>query len=176
MLEFEWENLDLALLELVDNDIRPVIRGLVCATWNSILVKTPQYHGRLVASWSFSIDAPEFVDRSNQVPNDPLDGEEGPRLRYRGHPAAISIANSYARGKENSFMLGDTVWFANGADHGEGAYSSFIENVDSNYLRQFNRPGHAVSRTIDMIHAKYSYEISPSEANRLKQTKIGGSS
>jgi hypothetical protein len=180
MLEFKWDNLDQALDALVKEEIEPIIRGLINMTWNGILVKTPQYHGRLVASWSFSIGSPEFVDRSDEVqtsPYGPNGYEAGPvQPVYRGHPIAINVANSYARGKDAAFRLGDVVWFANGADHGEGPYSVKIEEAEPFSLRQYNRPGKAVFRTLDMIKSRFSIDISPSNANRLKQTRIGGTS
>lgn len=173
MLEFDWDNLDEAIEDLIKQEITPVVRGLAVFTWNSILTKTPQYHGRLVASWSFSLNSPQFLDRSNSV--HPLgDNFVGPvQAKYRGHHEAIVVANMANAGRDLPFQLGDTIWFANGADHGEGAYSSFIENVDESWLRQYNRPGHAVERSLAVVSARFGDDITKQMANQFKNLRIG---
>lgn len=177
MLDFTWDNLDQAIEDLIKDEITPIIRGLAVYTWSGILHKTPQYFGRLVASWSFSLNSPQFVDRSAMVlPNDEQTVGYPLPLRWRGHTQAIDIANTMNAGKELSFNLGDTIWFANGADHGDGPYSAFIETVDSNWLRFYNRPGKAVSRTLDGVNARFGTDMTEQAASRMKQLKIGARS
>lgn len=167
-VELRWvgKSLDRAFEEL-EAECEDIIRGLTVKVWNSILVRTPQYLGRMAASWSYSLNAPQFYDRSQMVDHD----KEFPVSR--GHMEAIHIANDDNVGSDTPFKLGDTVWIANGVDHGEGYYSGDIElNVIK--LRSVNLPGAPVSRTLDMIAAKYGEDISPREAGELKTLKIGG--
>jgi hypothetical protein len=172
MLELEntWEGLDAAFLEL-EAECASVIRGLTVEAWGRVLNTTPQFYGRAVASWSYSLGSPVFVDRSDDVWFG-QDWRTEDNRKSRGSTAAIGIANSFNLGKDHAFKLGDTVWFANGVDHGEGPYSQALEDATIS-LRSVNRPGHMVKRAIDYIQAKYGEDVKPSSAARLKGLTIG---
>lgn len=143
-------------------ELTSVVRGLTVEIWKGILVKTPQYYGRMAASWSYSIGTPEYTDRSSMVPPVPDEGAEdeegGPKFKtyYRGHRRALEVANSVNAGRDQKFRLGDVVWIANGVDHGEGGYSQDIEDGNVNLYR-WNLPGRPVSRTLDQVEAKYRW-------------------
>lgn len=174
-----WKGLDAAFAEL-EAECTEVARGLTVRIWNGILSKTPQYEGRMAASWSYSIGAPEYVDRSALVSPDPTGQGDFTHLGYykhgvdpiyKGHPVAIGVANSTNQGKDKAFKLGDTIYIANGVDHGEGAYSGAVE--DGNViLRAENLPGAPVSRTLDWASV-YFNDISPQKAMSLKVLTIG---
>ena len=176
-LEIDWVDINEALDEL-EAELTDVCRGLSVRVWNSVLSKTPQFMGRMAASWNYTIGTPEYVDRSGLV--DPL-SEKLPSHRfndlgefrglYRGHPFAIEIANNACAGRDQQFKLGDTVWITNGVDHGEGPYSGEIEEGNVN-LRPENRPGMPVARTEDMVDARYA-EISQAQAETLRHLTIG---
>ena len=143
--------------------------------WKSILVKTPQAHGRLVASWSYSVNSPIIVDRSDWVISNEDAKAAIPPYRFKGHPDAIRIAYSASEGNASSFKLGDTIYFANGADHGEGPYSEFIENIsdtDPNWLFYKNKPGYMVKRTLQMIDGRYANGIDDHQASELKRWQL----
>lgn len=190
MLEFKFDSdsLERALKELTVKEFEPVVKGLGQELWNSILTKTPQYFGRLTASWSYSVNTPITVDRSSMVISDEeadrvrdqraemreegLDVHDVGDVRYRGHPTAIRVAYSMSQGNASNFKLGDTIYFANGANHGEGAYSEFIETVDPLWLRVYNRPGAMVRRTAQAFQAKYENGVSENQAERVKRNPL----
>lgn len=176
-MDDHWSGLDAAFAEL-EAECTDIIRGLTVRVFNGFMSQTPQFMGRMVASWSYCLNTPEFYDRSNQV--DPLGHKLAShrfndfgdfRGLYKGHPIAIAVANAANSGADNGFKLGDTVWLTNGVDHGEGAYSQDIE--DGNIvLRAENRPGAPVSRTLDFIGVAFQ-NISPVRARSLKALRIG---
>ena len=172
----QWRDLGKAFAEL-EAELGDVARGLTVQVFNGILSKTPQYLGRMAASWTYSIGVPEYVDRSDLVEPPAVKGPSG-FIDYgefsglwRGHPFAISIAGSANAGKDAAFRLGDKVYISNGVDHGEGPYSQAVEDGDV-ILRAVNRPGAPVSRTIDRIGVT-SQNISPLRARTLKSLRIG---
>lgn len=172
-----WKELDQAFDELVA-ECTEITRGLTVRVFNGILSKTPQYLGRMAASWTYSIGEPEFVDRSALVDPVPETKSASGYIDYgqftglwRGHPLAIAIANSANEGRDKSFKLGDIVYLANGVNHGEGAYSQDIE--DGNIaLRAENQPGAPVARTLDWASIYYK-DISLQKASTLKSLTIG---
>ena len=91
---------------------------------------------------------------------------------YRGHHAAIQIANDANKGKDSAFKLGDLVFLSNGVDHGEGPYSQDIED-GAIRLRPVNMPGQPAKRSIDLINARYGDGISTQQASRLRTKQIG---
>lgn len=172
-----WRGLDAAFAEL-EAELTNVARGLTVRTFNSILSRTPQYLGRMAASWTYSIGHPEYVNRSDRV--DPeAEKLASHRYRdlgsfkglYRGHPLAIAVANVANAGRDSAFRLGDVVYISNGVNHGEGAYSQDIEDGNIT-LRAENRPGAPVSRTLDFIGTFYR-DTSPIKARALKSLHIG---
>lgn len=174
--EGEWTGLDEAFAEL-EHECADIARGLSVRAFNSILSKTPQYLGRMAASWTYSIGAPEYVDRSSLVrppsvkgPSGFIDYGEFTGL-WRGHPFAIAIAGSANAGKDRGLKLGDVVYLSNGVDHGEGEYSQGVEDGTVK-LRAENLPGAPVSRTIDYIGVTFA-DISPVRAKSLKALRIG---
>lgn len=180
-VDFKWEgdSLDRAFAEL-EKECEQIVRGLTVELWRGVLSKTPQMFGRMAASWTYSLNEPHYVDRSRQVP-DP-EGQKQSALAYsnfgefkglwRGHPVAIAIANAANAGKDAAFRLGDTVWFANGVDHGEGPYSEAVESGEIR-LRKLNRPGQPVARTLDRAHSMYSEGVSAHGGARLKLLRLG---
>lgn len=176
-----WKGLDEAFAEL-EAELTDVARGLTVRIWSGILSKTPQYEGRMAASWSYSIGAPEYVDRSHLVSPDPFGQgdfthlgyyKDGVVPLYKGAPAAIAVSNSANAGRDKAFKLGDVVYISNGVNHGEGEYSQAIE--DGNILlRAENLPGAPVSRTLDWASV-YFNDVSPPKAASLKALTIGSS-
>lgn len=182
-LDCEWERgtLDAAFAEL-ERECGAVVRGLTVSLWNSVLKKTPQFAGGMAASWSYSIGAPQFYDRSNMIDVDSLAAGQDKNGRWsvvnplrQGHMDAINIANDDNVGSESPFKLGDTVYLANGVDHGEGPYSFDVESGVVR-LRSVNLPGAPLARSLDLITNRYGQDISPRVAERLKALRIGGSS
>lgn len=182
-VDLEWEGLDEAFAEL-EATLADTVRGLSVLAWNRVLHETPQFYGRLVASWTYSYGAPVFVDRSSAVdgdsttPNDyRIDPDEGDVFAglHKGHPAAIGIANfasAIALGGQQ-FKLGDTVWFANGADHGEGPYASEVERGEIG-LRPVNQPGRMASRALDWVQARFGVGMTETKAADLRSLRLGG--
>lgn len=180
-LETEWDNLD-AAFEALEDECSAIVRGITVEAWNNVLKETPQFYGRLAASWTYSINAPVFVDRSQSVKmslgldtpaayaTDPDEGDVFTGL-WKGHPEAIGIANMASFGKESTFRLGDTVYFSNGADHGEGPYAADIEQGFIR-LRPVNSPGKMASRAFDRAQARYGQSVSPRRVEYLKGLKI----
>lgn len=186
-LDLEWDGLDKAFQEL-EAECTEVVRGIAIEAWNHMLDQTPQFWGRMAASWTFSYNAPLFLDRSetvdasetsdmalsNQVTYDTPDGPETSFAGlYKGHPEAIDTANFYNRGRDNGFQLGMTIFFANGVDHGEGPYSGAVES-GAIRLRPVNRPGAPARRSLDFVAARYGRGVSAERAKLLKSFRIGG--
>lgn len=168
-------SLEKALDEL-EKELEDVVRGMTVQVYDNILRRTPQYYGRMVASWTYSLGYPVFVDHSRLM--DPLD-EEGEsktfvRVRSKGDMEAIRMAKSFVGAVDTYYKLGDTVWISNGVNHGEGDYSGAVES-GAIKLRHYNRPGDGVKRTLDMIQTKYGREAGVSKymAQRLKGYKLG---
>lgn len=178
-VDCEWEDLDEAFTQL-EAELSLVVRGMSFELWHSILIKTPQYLGRMAASWSYSLNTPLYVDRSDQIDTGAIDSDESLRHRetglfaglYRGHPAAIKIANRESAGKADSFRLGDSIYMANGVDHGEGPYSVKLEEGGV-ALRPWNLPGAPLKRSLELITARYSDDVSSSEASSMVTRKFG---
>lgn len=167
-LDCRWENLDQAFDALMA-ECGSVVQGITAEAWNTVLRQTPQFYGRAVASWTCTIGTPVFVDRSGEIETT-FNDETEPVIK--GNPTAIGLANSHNLGATSGFKLGDTIWFANGVDHGEGPYSAGLED-GSIRLRAGNRPGHMVSRALDAVQSKYADGVSPASATRLKGLRIG---
>lgn len=169
----EWDNLDQAFEQFEAEEITPIVRGLAVFLWDSILRKTPQYFGGMAASWTWTYSPSNFKDRSQRVTQrEPADLQ----ILFRGHPAAIAIANAASAGRDAEFKLGRTIYFTNGVNHGEGYYAGVVESWDSDKLRTFNRPGKPLSRSLDMIQSRFGTDISRGMAVKFKDMKIGGAS
>lgn len=181
-LKWDKPSFDKAFAEL-EKELTSVVRGMTVMMWNSILIKTPQFYGRMAASWSYSIGSPEYYDRSSMVEHYQIDspasyyidreGNDQFGGLWRGHPAAIAIANDDNIGSDKKFKLGNTVYISNGVDHGEGYYAADVEQINIP-LRQVNMPSAPLSRTVSMIEAKYGSGISARSAVELKNLRIGG--
>lgn len=182
--DFKWDHLgDLVrALDELEDECERIIRGLTVSIWNGILLKTPQFLGRTAASWTYSLDAPVFVDRSDVMEGelapaseryDPADpgSDEYVMARYRGHRTAITYANMQSLGVPDKFKLGQTVFISNGAREGEEKHVTGIEGGWT-YLRAVNRPGRPMKRTLDAVQARYGEDISPQQAVTLKFTRI----
>jgi hypothetical protein len=170
MLEFDlnWDNLDQAF-EALTVECEKVVRGITVEAWNAVLKQTPQFYGRAVASWTYTIGSPVFIDRSGEMEDT---AEFGNMPMSKGNPTPIGVANSMNYGASDRFRLGDTVWFANGVDHGEGPYAGGLES-GSIKLRAGNRPGQMVSRALDLMQSRYGQDVSVSAAHRLKGLRLG---
>lgn len=173
-----WVGLDAAFAEL-EAELTDVARGLTVRVFNGILSKTPQYLGRMAASWTYSVGSPQFVDRSALVDSEGGQGvhthlgyyRKGVTPLQRGSPVAIGIAKLASAGRDKSFKLGDIVYLANGVNHGEGPYSQAVEDGNVT-LRAENRPGAPAQRTVDWAGAYYQ-DITPNKARELKSLTIG---
>lgn len=172
-----WSGLDAAFAEL-EAECTEIVRGLTVKLWQGILQQTPQFAGRAVASWTYSLNTPQFVDRSDYIDVD-LHVERGHYNLHgefnglrKGNKAAISLANAENLYRDANFKLGDTVYISNGVNHGEGSYAADLEN-GSIILRAVNRPGAMVSRSLDSIGAMYTNDISRYQGQVLKSYRIG---
>lgn len=164
-----WRGLDKALASMRTR-LDHVARGITVTTWNGLLHRSPQYSGRLVASWTYNVNTPVVVDRSKAVPA--LVPGVGPRRA--GDPQAIAVANAASAGRELKFKLGDHAYLSNGANHGEGYYASAAERGDIR-LRFVNMRSHpAVARTLASIESRYATGVNRRSAGQLAALKIGG--
>lgn len=179
-LQVDWENLDDAFGDL-ERECSEIVRGLSIEAWNFTLQQTPQFEGRLVASWSYSLNQPHYVDRSRAAElitktadQFLTDDDEGDVFsgRRKGDPEAIAIANLGSEGKEMPFALGMSIFFANGVDHGEGPYAADIERGAA-HLRPVNQPGRMAERAFDRLAARYGSGVSARKADELKSMRIG---
>lgn len=185
-VEVEWEGLDAAFEEL-EKQCAETVRGIAVEAWHRMLNQTPQFLGRMTASWSFCLGTPQFYDRSFAVDWNP--GESAPRrkmfgggqfdyeedlgAKYKGHPVAIELANSFNQGKELPFQLGMDIYFTNGVDHGEGPYAAAVED-GSIRLRHVNQPGAPARRALDAVAAKYHIGVSEARGEVLRGLRIDG--
>lgn len=173
-VELDWDNFDEAF-DSLEAEITNIVRGITVEVWNLILVRTPQFEGRMVASYTYSLNKPVFIDRSMEI--SPVDEEGNAAADHRrtfraGSTTAINLANLESLGADGKFRLGDTVFISNGVDHGEGPYSQAIEDGDI-VLRSVNRPGRPARRALDWIAARYGVEVAPSRVTYLKNLSIG---
>lgn len=171
-VEFSWDQREMrSAFEKLEREAQNIIRGMSVEFWNSILARTPQFLGRMAASWSYSFDVPQFYDRSNQVDVSFVGDVGTTQYKRRGDNQAIEIAEADNKGSDAGFKLGQTIWIANGVDHGEGEYSAAIE-LGQVQLRSVNLPGAPVSRSIDMMERRYGNDVTPAAAERLKKLRI----
>lgn len=165
----EWDNLDTAFAEL-EKECEEVVRGLTISMWKSILRYTPQYEGRMAASWTYSIGAPVYADRSEMVGAGPDRGFRSFIPYQKGSRPAIEVANQMGTPSQ-PMRLGDVVYISNGVNHGEGPYSQDIEDGNIN-LRAVNRPGQPVARTLALVQGRYGADISRAAAGQLKRMRF----
>lgn len=173
MVEVDWIDLDGAFAALEDNLTR-VAQGLTVVAWDSILAKTPQFYGRMAASWNYSLNRPDFTDRSHDAWSaHSAQTDKGPFAGLsKGHPVGIAIANANNIGRDANFQLGDTVYFSNGVNHGEGPYAQAIEDGQIQ-LRPINQPGRPAARTFDWLSQAYA-NVSAAQAKTLSTKRLGG--
>lgn len=174
----EWTNLDDAF-EGLEGECQEVIRGMTVEIWKNVLLRTPQFYGRMAASWSYSLGSPVYVDRSDEVDDQGLDSSALATNKLgefaglsRGHPAAINIAEAASAYNDADYRLGMTVYISNGVDHGEGPYSGEVEYAGSR-LRAVNQPGAPLRRSINSARTNYGEDVTMRQALRLKDTRIG---
>jgi len=165
----QWDDLDEAF-ELLERDCAQVVRGVTVEVFNGVLARTPQYYGRMASSWTYSLNQPVYVDRSDEVHQ--RDDTNPPGPFRRGSPTAVNMAKLFNLGNDRNLKLGDTVWISNGVDHGEGPYAGAVE-YGGMRLRAVNRPGAPAARTLDYIEARYGGAITPSRAVWLTNLRIG---
>lgn len=173
-VKLEWENFD-AAFDALEAELTDVARGLTVRAWDMLLSRTPQFLGQMAASWSYSLNAPDYENRwqlAMAANLEKLEQDEAFKGLWRGHPVAIGIANAANAGKDAPFRLGDTVYFANAVDHGEGSYSSDVE-VGNIHLRAVNLPGAPAARTLDWIGVRYE-DITGAQAAALRGRRLGG--
>jgi len=166
----QWQGLDEAFAAL-EAECTAIVRGVTVSAWKAVLQATPQFAGGMAASWTYSIGTPVFEDRSHLVPT--RAGQDALQFvpYQRGSTPAIAVANSASAGNDARFKLGDRVYFANGADHGEGPYSQDVEDGKVE-LRAVNLPDRPVGRTLDEIESRYGLGISRRAAGQLKNLRI----
>lgn len=183
-IELEWEGLDEAFAEL-EQDCTDIVRGMTVWAWNNILQQTPQWSGALVVSWSYSLNAPHYVDRSEDLP--PAEGgnegfdEDGQFFindfmgHHKGYSPNIAFANTFNAGNDLRFKLGDTVYISNGRES-EDDYAEAIEGQDYGVvrLRSVNMPGRMAGRTLDRMHSMWDANgVSNIAAQNLKLLRVG---
>ena len=175
-LTLSWDNLDEAFASL-EREVEDVVRGISVEVFHQITLRTPQYLGRMVASYTYSLNTPIAVDRSFLFGTYDSTGEfvshPWVQPQSKGSVRAIALAGQYNQGRELKFKLGDTVYITNGVDHGEGGYSGAVES-GAVKLRAVNRPGNAVHRAMVAIGAKYGKKVSHNAALKLRALQITG--
>ena len=176
-LQWEQGSLDAAFAEL-EAECAAVVRGMTVQVWQDILLRTPQYHGRMVASWSYSLNSPRFYDRSDEAEGPLFREKQGLKHSYvdnvkrQGFTADIRVAERHSVGADKQFKLGDTVYICNGVDHGEGGYSLDVEEGRV-ALRMENLPGTPVRNALHKVDVKYYADVPKQDAARLKTLSIG---
>lgn len=189
MLEVElaWEpDFEAAFAEL-EKECADIVRGISVEAFKRVLYQTPQFFGRAVSSWSYSLNAPVFVDRSHMVDEAAIESDTanftiretklGPvRAFYglsKGHMVGVNNALEMNKGNEQGYQLGMTIFFSNGVDHEEGPYAAGLED-GSIRLRPINQPGAMASRAFDAMQAKYGHHsgVSAERAKVLKTFRI----
>ena len=170
MLEIstEWEGLDAAFKDLV-NECSDVVRGLTVEIFQHTLQMSPQSFGRYVSSWTYKVGSPDFY--SNQTFVYEAEDQGYAEIKRKGDPEAIFAAMAHNKGRDKAFKLGDTVYFANGVDHGEGPYAQGIEDGTIK-LRMVNLPGRPVTRAIDRAAAWFANDMNPSHAAKYKALRM----
>lgn len=170
------DDLDRAFEE-IEARLTAVARGYSVHLWTMVLDATPQFFGRMTASWTYSIGTPVFVDRSDMVEVEELPttvkdqlgldpDQPAYRLKQKGHHKAVNIAIEASIPAVSQFKLGDKVFMANGVNHGEGPYASGVED-GSIRLRNVNRPGRPVKTSVDKMRAEYGNKIEGLDAGVL---------
>lgn len=172
---FKWQerSLDQAFDEL-EGFLGRVARGIAIEMWDFILEETPQFQGRMAASWTFSYDSPIFEDRSHKVwEGETRVAKNWDRFygRSKGDDRAIGISTYANIGNDNVAKLGVTMFISNGVDHGEGPYSLDVETGQVN-LRPVNMPGAPVARAIDLMQSRYGEGVSLWHAKVLAEHRI----
>lgn len=167
-IDASWDNLDDAFKGLID-ECSEVVRGLTVEIFQHTLQMSPQYFGRYVSSWTYRVGSPEF--HTNDAFNYDEESQGVVEIKRKGDPEAIFAAMAYNKGRDKAFKLGDTVYFANGVDHGEGPYAQDIED-GAIKLRMVNLPGRPVTRAIDRAAAWFANDMNPNHAAKYRALRM----
>ncbi len=177
---FDQESL-VAALDQLELELEAAARGLSVELFETIVERTPQREGDMVASWTYSLNVEREVNRAGMVPPPAIvpEGEEGETFYRKGSSPGIEVAMRENAGASDGFELGDTVYIVNGVLDGEGYHYGLQveagqivnEEGDTLPLRAVNRPGDAVKRSIDQVERRYS-EMSDRSAKRLARKRL----
>jgi hypothetical protein len=131
----------------------------------------------MAASWTYSLNSPQFYDRSDMVEYREYKGQWQEMLvpRRKGYMEAIEISEAASLGNAQPFKLGDTVYISNGVIHDWDSYR-YSEDVETGVinLRGANRPGQPVKRTVDAIGVRYGKDMTANAGRLMRAMKIGG--
>lgn len=158
-MSHKWVGLGEAF-EHLEQRCTNVARGVITVLWRGILERTPQFSGGLVESWTYSVGAPRFVDRTtakDEVVESP---------KWAGYKPNILKAELHNLNADTTFKLGDKVYLANGA-----TYASDV-NAGEVPLRAVNAP-FAVERAMDVVMLRYGLGINPRQAAQLVKQRVG---
>lgn len=163
-----WIDLDKAFAEL-EAECAEIVRGITVEIFRHTLEMSPQYFGRYVSSWTYRVGKPELW--TNPEFDFVLEDAGGERIRRKGDTEAINAAKQHNAGREMEFKLGATVFISNGVDHGEGPYADLIEQ-EPDWLRDVNKPGRPLGRSIDRAGLWYAHTVNPKRAPALRALRI----
>ena len=163
-----WEGLDAAFAEL-EAECANVIRGMTVEIFQHTLQYSPQAYGRFVSSWTYNVGSADYWSNPEFDINMEDSGQVA--LFSKGDPEAIFSAVRHNAGRDTGFKLGDTVYIANGVDHGQGGYAAKIEDGQI-ALRSVNQPGRPLGRAIDRASSWFANDVNPTHAAKLKALRI----
>lgn len=118
------KGLDVAFAR-IEREAAEVARGVAIEVFRRALENTPQYFGRMAASWTISYGTPQTYNQVDPVvTTDPKWGKAfWPVVDYS---IAIDQAKQRNAGNLDGFRLGQKIYITNGAFHGEN-YARGIE-------------------------------------------------
>lgn len=168
MLDVKWENLDGAFAEL-EQEVTDIVRGITIESFHFLLRTSPQYYGRFVANWNYSLNTQNTSVNSAFQPKVAYwktDEMNAQSIYKKGDEEAITYAMQNNAGVPDGFKLGDTVYFTNSVDHADDLEEGRIQ------LRAVNMPGRPMKRTLDRISSWYSNDVNHSRTDTLKRLRM----
>jgi hypothetical protein len=163
-----WTGLDQAFAEL-EAEVTEIVRGITVEIFNHTLHMSPQRFGKYVSSWTYDVGAPR--PWSNPQFDYITEDKGEVALKRKGDREAIDAAVAHNAGHEMQYKLGDVVYISNGVVGDDGNYAALIEE-EPEWLRDVNKPGRPLGRSIDRAGVWYAHTVNPKRAPALRALRI----
>lgn len=142
-------------LEKAQAEVEQTIKGASVEVFKMVLRNSPQFSGDFVGNWNYSVGEPDYKFEYLDL----IQPGEEPFIM--GDSPAINYAIAQNAGRESGFNLGDTIYFANSAEHDTPYAVAIEENAVKFRIGNIGAP---LERTVFEFGSQYK-EIGKHSAN-----------